>query len=170
MVHLLAYWIDSQALIVINDIMAILALLFLLGFIIKKQSKLVSDLNKALFFHQLVNKTRVIKYFVMNDLWIIQLLTLYVLVLCVEIDVLDKGEKNSIYLLAYFFVGCNPINLLIKWTIVSFEDFQILLIELHSRINMLSSQLVINHDSEKNQMLRQMAWITSTTEVDKEIL
>ena len=60
----------------------------------------------------------------------------------------------------------NPLNLWIKWTIVSFEDFQILLIELHNRRNMMSGQLNLTHDTVKNQKIRQMAWITSTIEDD----
>ena len=64
----------------------------------------------------------------------------------------------------------NPINLWLKWTVVSFEDFQVLLMELHRRIDMLSAKLTINHDSAKNQKIRQMAWITNTVEDDMEIL
>ena len=64
----------------------------------------------------------------------------------------------------------NPINLWLKWTVVSFEDFQILTMELHRRIDMLSGKLNINHNSEKNQKLRQIAWLTNTIEDDPEIL
>ena len=35
---------------------------------------------------------------------------------------------------------------------------------------MLSSRLHIYHDSEKNQKLRQMAWITNTIEDDPQVL
>ena len=60
----------------------------------------------------------------------------------------------------------NPLNLILKWNIVSFEDFQILTIELHNRINMLDSKLCLTHDSQKNYKIRQIAWITNTIEED----
>ena len=69
-----------------------------------------------------------------------------------------------------FFIILNFVNLYVKWTIVSFEDFQILTIELHKRINMLSGKLNLYHDSVKNEKLRQIALITSTIEEDKSIL
>ena len=155
MIHLVASHEDYVTLTIINDAVAIIVILGLMIYVIRKQINLVHDLNKALFFHQLVNKNRVMKYFVMNDLWIFQLLTLYSIILILESKLLFGGDINEdhindIYLFMFFFVGLNPLNLLIKWTIVSFEDFQILLIELHSRINMLSGQLVLNHDSDKN--------------------
>ena len=42
--------------------------------------------------------------------------------------------------------------------------------ELHRRINMLSGKLNLHHDRDKNQKIRQMAWITNTVEDDPEIL
>ena len=56
-----------------------------------------------------------------------------------------------------------------KWTIVSFEDFQILTVELQNRINMLSGKLNLYQDSVKNETLRQIAYITNTIQ-DKQYL
>ena len=38
--------------------------------------------------------------------------------------------------------------------------------ELHRRIDMLSGKLNLYQDSEKNEKIRQMAWITNTMEED----
>ena len=64
----------------------------------------------------------------------------------------------------------NPLLIIVKWNLVSFEDFQILTIELHRRINMLDGKLNLNHNSKKNEKIRQMAWITNTVEDDKQKL
>ena len=61
----------------------------------------------------------------------------------------------------------NPLNIYLKWTLISFEDFQILTIELQRRLNMLSGTLTLKHNSDKNQKIRQMAWITNTIEDDR---
>ena len=78
---------------------------------------------------------------------------------------LDPIDLLNTYGALYAFImNLNPINLYVKWTIVQFEDFQILTIELHNRINMLSSKLNLYQDSEKNEKLRQIAYITNTIE------
>ena len=82
---------------------------------------------------------------------------------------ISEDESRLTYQLIFktqLFLFINPINLYVKWTIVNFEDFQILLIELHRRINMLSSKLNLYHDSVKNEKLRQIAYITNTVEED----
>ena len=60
--------------------------------------------------------------------------------------------------------GNNPINLLLKWTIIEFDDFQILTIELQKRINMYSGKLNVYWNSDKNQKIKLYKWITCETE------
>ena len=43
----------------------------LLIYVVMKQRELYYNLRRALFFHDLVNRSRVIKYFVLIDLWIL---------------------------------------------------------------------------------------------------
>ena len=106
----------------------------------------------------------------MNNLWFLQLIAFNALTYTFFLDYKDKKEIEQIAIIMQFFYNLNPINLYVKWTIVSFEDFQILLIEQNRRINILSSKLIFNHDRVKNEKLRQIAFITSTIEDDKQKL
>ena len=62
------------------------------------------------------------------------------------------------------FLGVNPFNLLLKWTLINFDDFQILTIELQRRVNMLSGKLNLYWNSDKNQKIKFIKWITCETE------
>ena len=59
---------------------------------------------------------------------------------------------------------------MLKWTLIEFNDFQILTIELQRRINMLSGKLNIYWNSDKNQKIKLYKWITCETEESVNLL
>ena len=102
-------WIDTT----IYTIILILAVF--------EQIKLFINLKKARFFHHLVNKKRILKYFLLADFYLLQFIIYLVLYLG-----FNKYDTKNLDLLVYAFnlwFILNPINLLLKWTVIDFEDF-----------------------------------------------
>ena len=67
---LAVYCQNIPLLLVISYMNGALELLLMI-FVVRKQRQVYFDLKKALFFHDLVNRSRLIKYFVLIDLWML---------------------------------------------------------------------------------------------------
>ena len=91
----------------------------MLVYVVYKQIELYNNLKKALFFHDLVNRKRVIKYFLLIDLWFLLLITNVFVAALGGIYNIKPDYKNMLN----YLIDLNPLNLWLKWTLVSFEDF-----------------------------------------------
>ena len=56
---------------------------------------------------------------------------------------------------------------MLKFVIISFEDFQKVTINLHKCVNMLDAKINVHWDTKKNNQIRLFKWITCETDSDK---